>query len=395
MQILVLNSGSSSIKFKLFSMNQKQVIASGLVEKIGELNSYAILKKESTKEKFEAQEQIKNHQEGFSVMKGLFFKSKTLENFSKLDAIGHRIVHGGEIFKQTTIVDDEVISKIEQISPLAPLHNPAHIEGIKSALKEAKGVKNVVVFDTVFHQTLPPFAYTYALPYELYESLAVRKYGFHGTSHLYVSKTAANFLSIKKDKLNAITLHLGNGASATAIKNGKSIDTSMGLTPLEGLVMGTRSGDLDPAVMYYLSEQRNYTAKEIDQILNKQSGLKGICGTNDMREVIEKMENGDEKATLAFEIFIYRIKKYIGSYYAILGRVDALIFTGGIGENSQLVREKTCENLEHLGIKINKNKPHNDKVTNLSTQDAKVQTLVVQTDEELEIAEQTLAVLNK
>lgn len=395
MQILVLNSGSSSIKFKLFSMNQKQVIASGLVEKIGELNSYAILKKESTKEKFEAQEQIKNHQEGFSVMKGLFFKSKTLENFSKLDAIGHRIVHGGEIFKQTTIVDDEVISKIEQISPLAPLHNPAHIEGIKSALKEAKGVKNVVVFDTVFHQTLPPFAYTYALPYELYESLAVRKYGFHGTSHLYVSKTAANFLSIKKDEFNAITLHLGNGASATAIKNGKSIDTSMGLTPLEGLVMGTRSGDLDPAVMYYLSEQRNYTAKEIDQILNKQSGLKGICGTNDMREVIEKMENGDEKATLAFEIFIYRIKKYIGSYYAILGRVDALIFTGGIGENSQLVREKTCENLEHLGIKINKNKPHNDKVTNLSAQDAKVQTLVVQTDEELEIAEQTLAVLNK
>lgn len=395
MQILVLNSGSSSIKFKLFSMNQKQVIASGLVEKIGELNSYAILKKESTKEKFEAQEQIKNHQEGFSVMKGLFFKSKTLENFSKLDAIGHRIVHGGEIFKQTTIVDDEVISKIEQISPLAPLHNPAHIEGIKSALKEAKGVKNVVVFDTVFHQTLPPFAYTYALPYELYESLAVRKYGFHGTSHLYVSKTAANFLSIKKDEFNAITLHLGNGASATAIKNGKSIDTSMGLTPLEGLVMGTRSGDLDPAVMYYLSEQRNYTAKEIDQILNKQSGLKGICGTNDMREVIEKMENGDEKATLAFEIFIYRIKKYIGSYYAILGRVDALIFTGGIGENSQLVREKTCENLEHLGIKINKNKPHSDKVTNLSTKDAKVQTLVVQTDEELEIAEQTLAVLNK
>lgn len=395
MQILVLNSGSSSIKFKLFSMNQKQVIASGLVEKIGELNSYAILKKESTKEKFEAQEQIKNHQEGFSVMKGLFFKSKTLENFSKLDAIGHRIVHGGEIFKQTTIVDDEVISKIEQISPLAPLHNPAHIEGIKSALKEAKGVKNVVVFDTVFHQTLPPFAYTYALPYELYESLAVRKYGFHGTSHLYVSKTAANFLSIKKDEFNAITLHLGNGASATAIKNGKSIDTSMGLTPLEGLVMGTRSGDLDPAVMYYLSEQRNYTAKEIDQILNKQSGLKGICGTNDMREVIEKMENGDEKATLAFEIFIYRIKKYIGSYYAILGRVDALIFTGGIGENSQLVREKTCENLEHLGIKINKNKPHNDKVTNLSTKDAKVQTLVVQTDEELEIAEQTLAVLNE
>lgn len=376
-------------------MNQKQVIASGLVEKIGELNSYAILKKESTKEKFEAQEQIKNHQEGFSVMKSLFFKSKTLENFSKLDAIGHRIVHGGEIFKQTTIVDDEVISKIEQISPLAPLHNPAHIEGIKSALKEAKGVKNVVVFDTVFHQTLPPFAYTYALPYELYESLAVRKYGFHGTSHLYVSKTAANFLSIKKDEFNAITLHLGNGASATAIKNGKSIDTSMGLTPLEGLVMGTRSGDLDPAVMYYLSEQRNYTAKEIDQILNKQSGLKGICGTNDMREVIEKMENGDEKATLAFEIFIYRIKKYIGSYYAILGRVDALIFTGGIGENSQLVREKTCENLEHLGIKINKNKPHNDKVTNLSTKDAKVQTLVVQTDEELEIAEQTLAVLNK
>lgn len=395
MQILVLNSGSSSIKFKLFSMNQKQVIASGLVEKIGELNSYAILKKESTKEKFEVQEQIKNHQEGFSVMKSLFFKSKTLENFNKLDAIGHRIVHGGEIFKQTTIVDDEVISKIEQISPLAPLHNPAHIEGIKSALKEAKGVKNVVVFDTVFHQTLPPFAYTYALPYELYESLAVRKYGFHGTSHLYVSKTAANFLSIKKDEFNAITLHLGNGASATAIKNGKSIDTSMGLTPLEGLVMGTRSGDLDPAVMYYLSEQRNYTAKEIDQILNKQSGLKGICGTNDMREVIEKMENGDEKATLAFEIFIYRIKKYIGSYYAILGRVDALIFTGGIGENSQLVREKTCENLEHLGIKINKNKPHNDKVTNLSTKDAKVQTLVVQTDEELEIAEQTLAVLNE
>lgn len=376
-------------------MNQKQVIASGLVEKIGELSSYANLQNEKTNEKFQITKSIKNHQEGFSVMKSLFATSKTLEDFSKLDAIGHRIVHGGEIFKKTTIADDEVISKIEQISPLAPLHNPAHIEGIKSAIEEAKGVKNVAVFDTVFHQTLPPFAYTYALPYELYESLAVRKYGFHGTSHLYVSKTAADFLGIKKDEFNAITLHLGNGASATAIKNGKSIDTSMGLTPLEGLVMGTRSGDLDPAVMYYLNEQRNYTAKEIDEILNKQSGLKGICGTNDMREVIEKMENGDEKATLAFEIFIYRIKKYIGSYYAILGRVDALIFTGGIGENSQLVREKTCESLEHLGIKINKFEPIKGNVTNLSTNDAKIMTLVVKTDEELEIAKQTLAVLER
>lgn len=395
MKILVLNSGSSSIKFKLFNMQKKEVIASGLVEKIGEINSYANLKVEKTKQKFQTRKPIPTHQDGFSIMQELFLESKTLENFSSLDAIGHRVVHGGEIFKKTTIVDNEVILKIEQISPLAPLHNPAHIEGIKSALQEAKGIKNVVVFDTVFHQSLPAFAYTYALPYEFYENLSIRKYGFHGTSHFYVSKTAADFLGIQRDKLNAITLHLGNGASATAVKNGKSIDTSMGLTPLEGLVMGTRSGDLDPAVMFYLSEQRNYNAKEIDQILNKQSGLKGICGTNDMREVIEKMQNGDEKATLAFEIFIYRIKKYIGSYYAILGRVDALIFTGGIGENSILVREKVCENLEHLGIKINKNKPSKGKVTKLSTKDAKVQTLVVQTDEELEIAKQTLAALNK
>ncbi len=394
MRILVLNSGSSSIKFQLFAMDTKTSLASGLVEQIGSSSSRAVLK--ANGEIYEIKRFIKDHHDGLEAMNELFVTSHTLHDLSELDGIGHRIVHGGESFFSSMIVDESVIKKIEEISPLAPLHNPGHLAGIKNAMKESKNVPHVVVFDTVFHQSMPEYAYRYALPYDVCKTHHIRKYGFHGTSHRYVCKQAAKMLGIEFDKFNAISLHLGNGASACAVQNGKSIDTSMGLSPLEGLIMGTRSGDMDPAVVIYLLNIGVLKWNEIDNFLNKKSGLFGICGSSDMREVVAKMQN-DERAKLAFEMFCYRVKKYIGSYYAILGRVDALIFTGGIGENAPNTRQKICDELKHLGIHINHDLNFQDMRGErcIDGDDAKIKTLIIPTNEELEIAIETARVIKE
>lgn len=396
MKILVLNSGSSSIKFQLFNMNDNHVIASGLIEKIGEKSSYAKLKNNENGKIYEQTSVIKDHHEGLEVMNALFVESQILNSLKELDGIGHRIVHGGENFTESCLVNSEVIAKIEQNSPLAPLHNPGHLAGIKNAMKESGDVPHVVVFDTTFHKTIPPYAYKYALPYELCERLHIRRYGFHGTSHNYVAKSAAKMLGIEYENFNAISLHLGNGASVCAIKGGKSVDTSMGLSPLEGLIMGTRSGDMDPAIITYLLNLGEIKPDEIDSFLNKKSGLLGICGSNDMREVVSKMDN-DDRAKLAFEMFCYRIKKYIGAYYAVLGRVDAVIFTGGIGENAPYSREKICGDLSHLGISIDHelNFANTSGARCINKLGSSVKTMIVPTNEELEIAIETKLVIEK
>lgn len=393
MKILVLNSGSSSIKFQLFDNNES--IASGIIEQIGESNGQAQLK--CNDKKYEKSQAIPNHEVGLEVMNALFQESGMLNSLEELDGIGHRVVHGGETFHAPALIDDTVIKAIEDVSALAPLHNPAHLAGIKTAIAQSNGVPQVAVFDTAFHQSIPEHAYMYALPYELYEELHVRRYGFHGTSHSYVSKTAAQYLGIPVNEFNAISLHLGNGASVTAIKNGQSVDTSMGLSPLEGLIMGTRSGDVDPAALFYIAKEKGYTTEDLNTLVNKKSGLKGICGSNDMREIENLINEGNEKAKLAFEMFAYRIKKYIGAYSAALGRVDAIIFTGGIGENDAALRKLVCTGLENLGISIDLkvNDQRCKVITPLDDEKATVKTLVVPTNEELAIALQTKEVIEQ
>ncbi len=393
MKILVLNSGSSSIKFQLFQMSESRAIASGMVAQIGEHDSNISM--EYGGEVLEKKRFIENHHDGLTLMNQLLKESSVLHSLDELGAIGHRVVHGGEKFSKPVIVDVEVLSEIQKLIPLAPLHNPANLDGIKVMMKQAPSVPQVAVFDTAFHSTIPKYAYMYALPYENYERDGVRRYGFHGTSHYYVSKEATKFLKVKK--LNAITLHLGNGASMSAIKETKCIDTTMGLTPLEGLIMGTRSGDIDPAILFYLSRKHNLDIDELDKLLNKQSGLKGICGSNDMREVEQKATNGDIKAQLALDMFAYRIKKYIGAYAAVIGRLDCIVFTGGIGENDVDTRERCCEGLGHLGIKIDKkeNQKRVKEIQVISTGDSQIKILVIPTNEELEIAMQANSLLGE
>ena len=391
MKILVLNSGSSSIKFQLFEMNENRSIASGIIEQIGENDSYA--KIEFDGKKIEKKELIKDHHSGLTLMNMLLIESSTINSLDELGAIGHRVVHGGEKFSKPVIVNEEVLAEIEKLIPLAPLHNPANLDGIKVTMKQAPNVPQVAVFDTAFHTTIPSYAYMYALPYETYEKDGVRRYGFHGTSHHYVMKEASKYLGVKK--INAITLHLGNGASMAAVKDGKCIDTTMGLTPLEGLIMGTRSGDLDPAILFYLARKNGLNIDDLDKLLNKQSGLKGICGSNDMREVESMAKNGDQKAVLALEMFAYRIKKYIGSYGAIVGKLDCIIFTGGIGENDIDTRQRCCENLESLGIELDlvKNNQRAKEILDISSKEARVKVLIIPTNEELEIAMQANSLL--
>lgn len=351
-------------------MDSFALLASGLIEKIGEKNSA-----------------IKNHKQGFETMESLLNKSGVLKNFDMLSAIGHRVVHGGEKFKNPILIDDEVIKVIKELIPLAPLHNPANLEGIKSAMEHAKDIPNIAVFDTAFHQTLPDYAYLYALPFEMYEKHQIRRYGFHGTSHSFVAKKTAEYIKKPLEALNLITLHLGNGASVAAIKNGKSIDTSMGMTPLEGLIMGTRSGDIDGGVIFYLARNLGFSVDEIDTLLNKNSGLKGICKNNDLREIMNLAQNSDKLAKLAIEMFVYRIKKYIGSYLAILGKVDAIVFTGGIGENAAKIREKICIGLENIGIILDSEKNSKPlKDINKLNKKGKIKLFAVRTNEELEIA---------
>ncbi|MFV0481400.1 MAG: acetate/propionate family kinase [Campylobacteraceae bacterium] len=395
MKILVINSGSSSIKFQLISIENEQILASGIVEQIGEELGQIKLQS-SGNEAVKKSMIVVNHKQGMEIISSFLIESKIINSFNDLSGIGHRVVHGG-YFKEPVLITNHTISEIENVSVLAPLHNPAHLAGIRACISEAPKVPQVAVFDTAYHQTLPKHAYMYAIPYDFYERLQVRKYGFHGTSHEYVAYEAAKYLGKPLNECNFITLHLGNGASVCAIKNGKSVDTSMGLTPLEGLIMGTRSGDIDPAVLFYISNQDDISIKGLDILLNKKSGLKGICGFNDMREVEDKANKGNEKSILALDMFCYRIKKYIGSYFAILGKIDALVFTGGIGENSSTVREKICTNFEALGLDIDKdtNSKRVDGVIELQTKDSKTKILKVPTNEELAIAKQTLKIIKK
>ncbi len=402
MKILVINSGSSSLKFKLFVLPDLIVSASGLVERIGDDNSVAHLSQvdssgiENTKE-LERSEAVPDHRQAIRLMIEMLRESGALADVGDLAGIGHRVVHGGEAFKEPVRIDESVISAIDELIPLAPLHNPANLMGIRVVMEQAAHIPQIAVFDTAFHQSIPEHAYLYALPYELYERQKVRRYGFHGTSHSYVARQAALYLGKPIDELNIITLHLGNGASAAAISGGKCIDTSMGMTPLEGLVMGTRSGDLDPAILLYLGREGGLDMDAIDALLNKQSGLKGICGENDMRTISEAAERGDSRARIALTMFCYRIRKYIGAYMAALGGVDCIVFTGGIGENRANVRQMSCQGMEWLGIVVDeeKNNIYQQEIQEIQSADSRVSLLVIPTDEEYEIASQTLQVINK
>lgn len=402
MKILIVNCGSSSIKYKLFDVGQRHVMASGLAEKIGETGSiltHRHMTAAGEEKKLVEQNRFADHREALQRIVGLLLDPQkgAIVSRSEITAVGHRVVHGGDTFHEPTLVDDEVIADIEACIPLAPLHNPANLMGIKVARKLFPSVPQVAVFDTAFHQTLPPEAYLYALPYELYNKYKIRRYGFHGTSHAFVAEEAAAFLERPLAELNLITLHLGNGASMTAVAGGRSIDTTMGLTPLAGLVMGTRSGDVDPSVLVFLANHENMSAEALDALLNKKSGLQGMCGVNDMREVIEKMEAGDRRAETAMAVFAHRIKQYIGAYTACLGRVDALVFTAGIGENAPLVRERACQGLEGLGVDIDsqRNRQRADGIREISAADSRVKVLVVPTNEELRIAQETKRAVEK
>lgn len=393
MKILVLNAGSSSIKYSLFAMAEHQTLLTGLIERIGEtLAQHRYSLNDSATQRHE--KAIDNHQQALQELFKVLTESGSLGT-GDLSCIGHRVVHGGEFFREPALIDSNVIQHIASLIPLAPLHNPANLLGIEESLKQMGNVPQVAVFDTAFHSSLPDYAYRYALPDNLYRELGVRRYGFHGTSHHYVAKQAAQFLGKPLEELNLISLHLGNGASVTAIQKGRSIDTSMGMTPLEGLMMGTRCGDIDPALHFYLAQALDLSLDAIENLLNKQSGCKGICGENDMRTIHDLADGGDETAQLALAMYAYRIKKYIGAYFAVLGRVDALVFTGGIGENDCQLRQQCCTGLSGLGIMIDakKNQGPARPCFAINAEESIVGLLVVKTHEELEIAIQAQACL--
>jgi len=390
MKILIINSGSSSIKSQYF-VDHKSV-ASLLIESIGRDSSrYTLHYKDQTKK---VNCSISDHHNALNILFELMSDLKIISSIDELDAVGHRVVHGGAKFDQPTLITQEVIETIRLLEPLAPLHNPANLDGIEIIQKLHPSLPQVAIFDTAFHQSMPKEAYIYPIPYYLYEDRDIRRYGFHGTSHLYLSKKVAQILGRDIASLNLITLHLGNGSSATAIQDGKSIDTSMGFTPLEGLMMGSRSGDIDPAIIPYLS--KDLGIDEVDRVLNKESGLLGISGISDMREVSKRASKGDEKSQLALDMFVYRIKKYIGAYSVVLGRVDAIVFSGGIGENSPEIREAICRELElSIGIEIDidKNRAKKNIDRDIHQSDSKIKLFVIKTDEEFEIAIQTQEVV--
>lgn len=389
MNVLVLNCGSSSIKYKLYHMPGGELAASGLVERIGEEHSaFELTSGDKTTRR---DEPIADHEAGLAmVMRALVEPGVgVLERLDEIEAVGHRVVHGKDRFTGSVLVDDAVIGAIEDCADLAPLHNPANLAGIRAAMHVLPRAAQVACFDTAYHTTMPRVAYTYALPHALCDSMGIRRYGFHGVSHRYVARRAARMLGLHKYEINCISCHLGNGCSAAAIRDGRSVDTSMGLTPLEGLVMGTRTGDLDPAVLLYLAE-RGYDPASFQTLVNRESGLLGISGvSNDMRTLIDRAEAGHERARLAIDLFCYRIRKYIGAYMAVLGRCDAVIFTGGIGVNAPLVRAESCSGLEPLGIELDKTL--NERTIGgegvLST--GRVKVLAIPTDEERAIAADT------
>ena len=390
MKVLVLNCGSSSIKYKLYDMNGKKELASGVIEKIGLPDSFLKFTLSDGSKQVITQE-IKEHTAGIELILKTLTDAKygAIKSLDQIDAVGHRVVHGGDKFCSSVVINQEVIDKIEECVDLAPLHNPANLKGIFAIQKILPKVPQVAVFDTSFHQTMPPYAYIYALPYDYYEKYGVRRYGFHGTSHRYVAKRGCEFLGIDLENSRIITAHIGNGGSITAIKNGKSIDTSMGMTPVEGLMMGSRSGSVDPGVLTYLMEKEDLSTQQINDIINKKSGLVGVSGvSSDMRDIENAIEQGNERARLAMDMYFYYILKYISGYIAVLGGVDAIIFTGGVGENQPIMRKYVCDSLAFLGVDFNNEL--NDRIkgreTELTFPNSKVRVAVIPTNEELAIA---------
>ncbi|MDG5808781.1 acetate kinase [Streptomyces ossamyceticus] len=397
-RVLVLNSGSSSVKYQLLDMRDSTRLAVGLVERIGEQGSR--LKHTPLADGGEARERtgaIADHAAALKAVAEELAKDGLGLDSPELAAIGHRVVHGGQSFTEPTVIDDTVLAEIERLIPVAPLHNPANLTGIRTAQALRPDLPQVAVFDTAFHTTMPESAARYAIDVETADAHRVRRYGFHGTSHAYVSRATAALLGRAPEDVNVIVLHLGNGASASAVRGGRCVDTSMGLTPLEGLVMGTRSGDMDPAVIFHLMRVGGMSTDDIDTLLNKKSGLIGLCGDNDMREISRRIDEGDERAKLAFDIYIHRLKKYIGAYCAVLGRVDAIAFTAGVGENAARVREAALAGLEPLGpaVDADLNAVRGDEPRLISPAGARVAVAVVPTDEELEIAAQTYALVDR
>ncbi|MGE4580452.1 MAG: acetate kinase [Desulfuromonadales bacterium] len=399
MDILALNCGSSSLKYQLFDWERKEVIAKGMVERVTIGDSF-IVHEVPGRETYREEYECPDHKVAMHlIIKTLTDKTHgVVSDLNKISAVGHRVVHGGEKFTRSVRIDDEVLNAIKDVQHLAPLHNPPNIAGIEAAQAVLPNVPHVAIFDTAFHQTMPQHAYIYPLPYEWYEKYGVRRYGFHGTSHLYVSKRAAVLLDKAPKDCNIITMHIGNGVSHCAIKGGVSVDTTMGLTPLEGAVMGTRCGDIDPAIPAFIMDQEGFNPREIDSILNKKSGIYGITGQfTDRRDVIEGAEKGDERCQLALEIEAYRLKKYIGTYAAAIGGIDAVVFTAGVGEMAWLIREKALEGLEFMGILLDKEKNRNTmtrkRETVITKPDSKVKVFVIPTDEELVFTEDVVGIL--
>lgn len=398
MKILVLNCGSSSIKYKLFDMTTKEVLAQGGIEKIGLVGSFLKLTLPNGEKKI-LEKDIPEHTAGIEFILNTLVSPEygAIKSLDEINAVGHRMVHGGERFSESVLLNKEVLDAFIACNDLAPLHNPANLKGVNAVSAILPNVPQVGVFDTAFHQTMPDYAYMYAIPYELYEKYGVRRYGFHGTSHRYVSQRVCEFLGVDPKGKKIITCHIGNGGSISAIKDGKCIDTSMGLTPLEGLVMGTRSGDIDAGAVTFIMEKEGLNATGVSNLLNKKSGVLGVSGvSSDMRELEAAVAAGNPKAILAEKMYFYRIKKYIGAYAAALGGVDIILFTGGVGENQANCRSEVCEGLEFMGVKIDleKNKVRGEEAI-ISADDSKVTVAVIPTDEELMIASDTLAILNR
>ena len=397
MKILVLNCGSSSIKYALYNMDDKSVMTSGGAERVG-LDGAFVKVKLPNGEKKTVMHDIPEHTEGVKFIFSLLTDPEigVIKDLNEIDAVGHRMVHGGEKFNKSVVLTDEVLKTFEECIDLAPLHNPANLKGVKAVSELMPGLPQVGVFDTAFHQTMPAHSYLYAIPYELYEKYGVRRYGFHGTSHRYVSKRVCDFLGVNPADKKVITCHIGNGGSIAAVDGGKCVDTSMGLTPLEGLMMGTRSGDIDGGAITFLEKKLGLDADGMSNLLNKKSGVLGITGiSSDMREIESANDDGNERAKLALDMYSYRIKKYVGAYAAAMGGCDIIVFTAGVGENQASMREDVCKNMEYMGVKLDveKNKTIRGEEAIISTPDSKVTVCVIPTDEELMIATDTMNLL--
>lgn len=397
MKILVLNCGSSSVKYKLLDMTTNEELGSGGVEKLGMKGSFLKhTRKDGQKVILEGE--ILEHQVAVEYILGVLTSKKhgAIKTIDEINAVGHRVVHGGEKFNSSVLINEEVIKKIEECIDIAPLHNPPNLAGIRAISELLPDVPQVAVFDTAFHQTMPDYAYMYGIPYALYQKYGIRRYGFHGTSHRYVSRRACEFLGLDYEKTRVITAHIGNGASITAVKDGKSIDTSMGFTPIEGLMMGTRSGDVDLGVVTFLMEKEMINSASVSTLFNKHSGVLGVSGiSSDMRDIENAISEGNERAKLALNIYEYRIIKYIGSYFAALNGADVLVFTGGVGENQTGTREKVCKSFSYMGLKIDEalNAGSRGKEVLLSTPDSSVKVVVIPTDEEYMIASDTMEIV--